>query len=281
MPQRTLQRATTHWAISNPSVSARFTRRALLRGGGAIGLAALVPAEILSACGTKRPPNPFTDHDMSLLTEATARLIPGPLDDPGELGHPGAREADAAGYIATLVGALAYSRPRVYAGGPFSNRSGSVRDDMADFLTLSHTTHNSWRVRLAAIRDAYVAGLAELDTRARAAGAGDFLSLGTDAKDRVLAVNFKVVSLPREFTGFTDMLFSHTIEGTYSAPEYGGNRGLVGWHDIGFRGDVQPRGYTPDEVSAPLNQTKLVPEPAVQTLLRFLSATSPDPVQAP
>lgn len=246
-----------------------------------MGLAALVPTEILSACGTKRPPNPFGDHQMSLLTEATARLIPGPQDDPGELGHPGAREADAAGYIATLVGALAYNRARVYAGGPFSNRSGSVQDDMANFLTLSRTTHNAWRARLAAIRDTYVAGLSELDARARAVGAGDFLGLSADAKDRVLAINFKVVSLPHEFTGFTDMMFSHTIEGTYSAPEYGGNRGLAGWHDIGFRGDVQPRGYTPEEVSAPLSQTKLVPGPTVQALLRVLSITSPAPIQAP
>ena len=253
----------------------------MLRGGGAVGLSTLIPAEILAACGTNPPPNPFSGHQMSVLTEATARLIPGPEDDPAELGHPGAREADAAGYIATLVGALAYDPPRVYAGGPFSNRSGSSRDDMADFLPLSHTTGNAWRTRLSAIRDSYMAGLAALDRSARAAGATDFPSLDADAKDRVLATNFEVPHLPREFSGFTDMLFSHAIEGTYSAPEYGGNRGLVGWHDIGFRGDVQPRGYTPAEVSTPLNQTRLLPGPAVQALLGVLNATSPPPVQAP
>ena len=37
----------------------------------------------------------------------------------------------------------------------------------------------------------------------------------------------------------------------YGAPEYGGNRDLVGWRSIGFEGDVQPRGYTDDEVSLP------------------------------
>ena len=44
-------------------------------------------------------------------------------------------------------------------------------------------------------------------------------------------------------------MFSHAIEGMYSAPEYGGNAGLVGWRDIGFPGDVQPVGYTPAQVS--------------------------------
>ena len=47
---------------------------------------------------------------------------------------------------------------------------------------------------------------------------------------------------------FTSLLFEHTIEGLYAAPEYGGNRGLAGWKDIGFPGDVQPRGYPADEV---------------------------------
>ena len=47
---------------------------------------------------------------------------------------------------------------------------------------------------------------------------------------------------------FTALLFEHTIEGLYAAPEYGGNRGLVGWKDISFPGDIQPRGYTSDEV---------------------------------
>ena len=49
-------------------------------------------------------------------------------------------------------------------------------------------------------------------------------------------------------TEFTALLFEHTIEGLYASPEYGGNRGLAGWQEIGFPGDIQPRGYTSDEV---------------------------------
>jgi hypothetical protein len=36
----------------------------------------------------------------------------------------------------------------------------------------------------------------------------------------------------------------------YGPPEYGGNRGLVGWTLTGWPGDVQPRGYTPKQVSS-------------------------------
>lgn len=246
-----------------------------------MGLAALVPAEILAACSSDRPPNPFSEHEMSLITEAMARLVPGPHDDPAEQGHPGAREAGAAGYVATLIGALSYTPARVYSGGPFSNRSGSRADDMAEFVPLSRVAAGAWRRRLTTIRDSYHAGLRELDKLARRAGARDFLHLDAEGKDRVLSTKFDVVPLPREFSGFTDMLFSHAIEGTYSPPEYGGNRGLVGWQDIGFPGDVQPRGYTPEQVSSPLNRSPLHPAPAVQALLSVLSATSPEPMQAP
>jgi Gluconate 2-dehydrogenase subunit 3 len=47
---------------------------------------------------------------------------------------------------------------------------------------------------------------------------------------------------------FLSLLFEHTIEGMYSNPGYGGNRGLVGWKDISYVGDIQPLGYTSDEV---------------------------------
>ncbi len=66
-------------------------------------------------------------------------------------------------------------------------------------------------------------------------------------------------------SSFMSLLFEHTIEGLYAAPEYGGNRGLAGWKEIGFPGDIQPRGYTPDEISRsdghdPVDDTGIVAE---------------------
>ena len=50
---------------------------------------------------------------------------------------------------------------------------------------------------------------------------------------------------------FTLLVYEHACEGMYGAPEYGGNRDLVGWSNIGYAGDVQPRGWSDAEVSQP------------------------------
>ena len=42
--------------------------------------------------------------------------------------------------------------------------------------------------------------------------------------------------------------FANTLEAVYGPPEYGGNHAGLGWQAISFPGDVQPRGYTDDEV---------------------------------
>ena len=69
----------------------------------------------------------------------------------------------------------------------------------------------------------------------------DFASLAPEQQDERLRAN------PR----FTAMVYDHACEGMYGAPEYGGNRDLVGWRYIDFDGDVQPRGYTDAEVLQP------------------------------
>ena len=46
------------------------------------------------------------------------------------------------------------------------------------------------------------------------------------------------------------LLFDHACEACYGAPEYGGNRDLTGWIAIGYAGDVQPRGWSDDEVTS-------------------------------
>ena len=48
---------------------------------------------------------------------------------------------------------------------------------------------------------------------------------------------------------FRALLYEHACEGTYGAPEYGGNRDCAAWAAIEFAGDVQPRGYTDEEVT--------------------------------
>ena len=183
----------------------------------------------------------FTSHQAAVVEDATARIAPGPADDPAEAGHPGAREADVTGYIDSMLGALgaldAASSPMIFAGGPWSNRNTSGPDLMARFVTLDPVAGIAWRRRLTDWQQQYRQGIATLDKLA----GGDFTKASHAEQDKILAGSGA--------SSFTSLLFEHTIEGLYAAPEYGGNQNLVGWKDIGFPGDIQPRGYTPDEVS--------------------------------
>jgi hypothetical protein len=182
----------------------------------------------------------FTAHQAAVVEDATARIAPGPADDPAEAGHPGAREADVTGYIDSMLGALGAldgAAPLVYAGGPWSNRHTSGPDLMARFVTLDPVARIAWRRRLAAWQQQYREGIVTLDKLA----GGDFTMASHAEQDKILAGSGASAFMP--------LLFEHTIEGLYAAPEYGGNQGLAGWKDIGFPGDIQPRGYTPEQVS--------------------------------
>ena len=209
-------------------------------------IAALPVAAGLAACTSspKRKPEPatfgfFTEHQAAVVEAATARIAPGPKDDPAEAGHPGAREAGVTGYIDTMLGALhhgALQRDQVLAGGPWSNRHTSGPDLMARFTPLSPVAQIAWRKRLTTWQTQYTNGIEQLDKLA----GGDFTAASHARQDKILAT--------RSVSEFTSLLFEHTIEGMYSSPEYGGNKNLAGWKEIGFPGDVQPRGYSADEV---------------------------------
>ncbi len=207
-------------------------------------IAAIPVAAGLAACTSPSKPRPgtllyFTGHQAAVVEAATARIAPGPKDDPAEAGHPGAREAGVTGYIDTMLGALqdgALPDPKVFAGGPWSSRHTSGPDLMARFTPLDPVARIAWRKRLAKWQEQYRQGVASLDTLA----GGDFTKASHAKQDKILAT--------RSVGEFTSLLFEHTIEGLYASPEYGGNRGLAGWKEIGFPGDIQPRGYSADEV---------------------------------
>jgi Gluconate 2-dehydrogenase subunit 3 len=206
-------------------------------------IAALPVAAGLAACTSspKRRPQPatlgfFTEHQAAVVEAATARIAPGPKDDPAEAGHPGAREAGVTGYIDTLLGALQHANDKVFAGGPWSNRHTPGPDLMARFTPLSPVAQIAWRKRLTTWQTQYTKGISQLDKLA----GGDFTTASHARQDKILAT--------QSVGEFTSLLFEHTIEGLYASPEYGGNRELAGWTEIGFPGDVQPRGYSADEV---------------------------------
>lgn len=247
----------------------RPTRRSMLVGGGLIGAAAVLGVDLGVVANHKGAFRAFTDHEAAVVESATARLVPGPSDDPAEAGHPGAREAGVVHYIDAVLGALHHDPPRIYGGGPFSNRAGGKRDDFGHFVQVSPAVREHWESRIAALQIAYRTGVAALD---RTAG-GDFAPASAAVQDRALTAN------PG---GFTDVLFQHTIEAMYGNPEYRGNRDLVGWHEIKFRGDTQPRGFTDAEVQGSDGPDHYEPAGVAAKVLAILTATapgSPDQVQ--
>jgi Gluconate 2-dehydrogenase subunit 3 len=207
----------------------------------AVASAAVLGAEgCTSSASSGRTLRFFTSHQAAVVEAATARIAPGPADDPAEAGHPGAREADVTGYIDSMLGALGAlddAAPLVFAGGPWSNRHTSGPDLMAHFTALDPVARIAWRRRLTGWQQQYRQGIATLDKLA----GGDFTKASGAKQDKILVMS--------SVSSFMPLLFEHTIEGLYAAPEYGGNRGLAGWREIGFPGDIQPRGYTADEVS--------------------------------
>jgi len=221
---------------------------------------------VLAGCTSGRPartsaPRFFTSHQAAVVQDATARIAPGPADDPGEAGHQGAREADVTGYIDSMLGALGGSPPpMIFAGGPWSNRHTSGPDLMNFFVALDPVTKIAWRKRLTGWRQQYTMGIAALDKLA----GGDFTKATADTKDKILAT--------QSVSTFTALLFEHTIEGLYANPEYGGNRGLAGWKDIGFPGDIQPRGYTSDEVERSDGHDPVTDTGIVADVLKLLGA---------
>jgi hypothetical protein len=173
----------------------------------------------------------FTEQEYAVVVAACERVIP--ADE-----QPGATDAAVAEYIDTLLGAFSFDPPRIWAVHP-------RRDE---FHPLTAMDELAWRTRIEGSlgmperefngpvrgwQERYRAGLATLGD--------DFDTVDADEQDRRLDAD----------PAFKKLFYEHACEGAYGAPEYGGNRDLAGWHAIQFPGDVQPRGYTDEEVSQP------------------------------
>ena len=236
-----------------------LSRRRFLQAASLAPLATLIPKGFIAdalAAPASAPYAFFNGHQADVIREATARLIPGPDDDPLEAGHPGAREANVVRYVDVLLGAFTFTPPRIHAGGPYSDRNGEDEDYMAEFVPLSAFQEASWRKRIDLLQKAYVAGIKALD----AAAGGNFATASANKQDNVLA----------GAGDFLDTLFTHAIEGFLSAPEYGGNAGGVGWKEISYHGDTQPRGWTPDEVTNSDGLNPVVPDVLVQSVMAHM-----------
>ena len=91
---------------------------------------------------------------------------------------------------------------------------------------------------LAASRQAYTAGLAALDRYARSSRGAPFTQLAAAGQDSVLRE--VEAGAATGFAGgsatFFSMVLTHTHQGTFGDPYYGGNANFVGWDLIGYPG---------------------------------------------
>jgi hypothetical protein len=243
-------------------------RRSVLIAGAMLPVVRYVPASALmpsrAAAGAATSYRFLTPHQAATVVEATARLVPGPLDDPTEVGHPGAREAGVVHFIDRLLSAFDESPPAIFAGAPWSNRHTDGPDHLKKFIPLVERQEKAWRKRIKQLRKQVADAIVALDKGAVADGYKDFVSAPTTEQDKLLT----------DLADIRDVLFGLTIDAMYSVPEYGGNHKLVGWHEIGWPGDIQPVGYTKAQVEGddgldPISPGDLV---AVQELIDALRA---------
>jgi hypothetical protein len=182
----------------------------------------------------------LTEHEHEVVARCAERLLP-----PHEA-FVGGASAGAADYIDLTLGAFAFDPPRIWAGGPFSGRFGGGAT-FDRFIPLSRIEELAWRTRIEGSR-----GISEREWSGPVRGwqaiyregierlGGNFLDLAAEDQDATLDAVAELKQL----------LFEHACEACYGAPEYGGNRELTGWLAIGLPGDVQPRGWTDEEVSS-------------------------------
>ncbi len=191
-----------------------ISRRDLLKRAGLAGAAAAaLPAGALAATPTTAPaapppaavpapqavPTVVAREPLEALTAAEADVLEAVCARliPTDENGPGAREARAVHYI-----------DRALAGA------------------------------LAANRETYRAGLAALDRYATASRGRPFAALGAQDQDAVLGdvERGTATGFPGSAAQFFALLRSHTWQGTFGDPYYGGNREFVGWDLLGYPG---------------------------------------------
>jgi hypothetical protein len=236
-----------------------ISRRTFLKITSAGAVVLIVPWTMEGCSDGEGRPRFFTDAERAALDAATARILPTDED-------PGAREAHAVDYIEALLTAFEHDPPLIFAGGPFSGRTpqpdsstGEPSDDFPEnaferFLPLTRVQEIAWRARIygsASVpgadfndgvlgptkgwRDLYREGLQALDAKSRELFDADFVGLVPEQQDEALAQT--------DFA-FTGPLIEHTLEGTFAAPEYGGNPELSSWRWARYDGDSQPLGFS-------------------------------------
>jgi hypothetical protein len=250
-------------------------RREFLKALGASSVLLLAPWTRVERAWAAAKGRFFTKNERATLAALVDTIVP-----PDE--EPGAAELGAVRYVEGLLTAFDSRTPKLFAGGPFSNRNPFIdfetgtpgrkrpRNAFKKFVPPNRLQALYWRWQivgtagldageralvepldaqlghgpLVGLRDAYRTGLEQLDALSRSEEGAPFLDLDADARARMReAARTGLPNDPRRGRNFLGLVVQHTMEGIFAAPEYGGNRKLGGWRLAGIEGDSQPLGY--------------------------------------
>ena len=197
-----------------------FSRRELLKRAATVGAATTLPLSM----------------EAPVRAAAPAQALAAPAQEPFE----------------TLTAAESDTREAIVARLIPSDENGPGAAE----ARAAHYIDRALTGPLAASRNAYSSGLEAVNRYAEASKGAPFTELPASDQDDVLrdmesdtATGFT----PNASTFFT-LLRTHTIEGTFCDPYYGGNANFVGWDLIGYPGvrtAVSPEEQQMDEGPAP------------------------------
>jgi len=184
-----------------------FSRRELLkRVGGASAAAAMPPGVFVPVLSARAPEASRAQDTAGQVREALETLTAAESEAleamtarliPSDETGPGAADARAARYIDRALGGA-----------------------------------------LASSREAYRAGLAAVDRYAETTKGATFARLAAADQDAILRdIETDVATgFSPDASTFFSLVLSHTIQGTFCDPYYGGNANFVGWDLIGYPG---------------------------------------------
>ena len=250
-------------------------RRQFLKALGAASVVLLAPWTRVERAWAARRGRFFTKSERRTLKALVDTIIP--PDD-----APGAAQLGVVRYIEGLLTMFDDRHPRIYAGGPFSNRNPFIdfetgtpgkkrpKNAFKKFVPPNRLQELYWRWQivgtamldadqralvepldaqlggtpLVGLRDLYQDGLAQLDTSSRESQGAAFVDLDDAARAQVATTaRIGFPADPRRGRNFIELVIQHTVEALFAAPEYGGNRKGGGWALTGIEGDSQPLGY--------------------------------------
>jgi gluconate 2-dehydrogenase gamma chain len=196
--------------MPDPKDSDGLTRREMLAQTGLAVTAALISTD----AEAQKTAAPVREGELKTLTRLEydtldaicARLIP--TDENG----PGAREAKAARYIDWGLSGALNAAPA--AGG--RGRGGAP-------------------AAAGTPREQYAAALAAIEAYALSSKGASFAKLSAADQDAIVTL-LQNSQIPNAPMGFFNTIRTHTIQGTFSDPYYGGNYNGIGWDIIKYPG---------------------------------------------